>query len=204
MIHKAIALSLGLAIAFPLKAVANPFIDVSVPSKFRLVFEGTAGSQLIFKFRIFHTRMRTVNDCGLLIIPTKADTPLAGYPSPMTYGNKLLDWETLPVNTLPTCKGGTLSEPRNNNFRTADGKSVVVGQTPGTVIETSFPLWRTRKTTFNPCGFRVVTITKFLQWGADSIGVQFGETQTSIANLNLKTAPVCARFGNSYIKYLPL
>lgn len=166
-----------------------------------LTFEGTANAP--FSAAIWGERQRSliVNPCGIAIVPTA--------PNDIQFvqivGGATVIYSTLPTQTLVTCSGGVLSEPRPANFKLADGKTVLVGQTPGTSIAVQFLAKSNRTGTFNACGLKNLTIKNWEANGADSIPVDFGGQTQALGDMTrVEYPPICRKVGGNSVKYIKL
>lgn len=188
------------AIAFPQVAIANPFV-YSSEGKVSIIFEGTAASAFSANIWTIANKTQVANACGLVVVPT---LPYSNQSLFVAATNQSVDYAALPVQTIPSCSNGTLSEPRTANFKTSDGKTVLVGQTAGSSVVSQYWIRGKRSGTFNNCGFKVSTIKNYDQVGADSIGIEFSGQSQTVANLNGKELPICRKVGNSFVKYTKL
>lgn len=60
---------------------------------------------------------------------------------------------SLPTQLLPTCTSGTFAESRSANFKTPDGKVILVGNTAGTSATLDIPKATVKTVKINACGF---------------------------------------------------
>lgn len=165
-----------------------------------VVFEGTAAAPFAANLWTLTTATKVANPCGLVIFST-LDNPSQQLFIPAT--NQSINYSALPIQTLPTCSTGNLSEPRTSNFKTPDGKTVLVGQTGS--VTAQYLLRRKRSGSFNACGFKTSTIKNYAAAGADSIQIDFNNQSQSIGDLNpIDSLPICRKVGNSYVKYTRL
>lgn len=186
-------------IAFPQSAIGQTVSYKGADAI--LTFEGTASAPFSAAIWGQKERATTVNACGLAIIPT-AENPAQFL---QIVGGGEVFYNILPVQTLPACLGGVLSEPRTANFKLADGKTVLVGQTPGTSIRTQFLAKSNRSGTFNACGLRSLTIKNWEANGADSIPVDFGGQTQSLGDMaRAQYPPICRKVGGNSVKYIRL
>lgn len=187
----------GIAIAFPQTAIAQSLV-VGFPesTSVTLVFEGTPNSPFNANIWTLSAANKLANPCGLVIVST-----LENPKQFVTVGSQTFKHLNLPVQTLPVCSGGVLSEPRTANFKTPDGKTVLVNQS-GTV-EIRYLLRRKRGGTFNACGLKTSVIKLYDLVGADSIQVDFqGEIQ-SVGDLEqVAQVPLCRKVGSNFVRYV--
>lgn len=96
------------------------------------------------------------NFCGLVTVSKpNSTTPL---PATVTVGGETINVSSLAELSLPSCKDNTLSEARPDNFRTPDGRVVVVGKTVGIGYPVIYPgVPASRSLRANACGFAKIT-----------------------------------------------
>ena len=96
------------------------------------------------------TRNVKANACGLIVLQGTATNPL---PATFSVADAPIAPATLPQQLLPKCAAtGQLKEARTANFKTPDGKIVIVSPPKATaVMKWQVNLTRTIKT--NACGF---------------------------------------------------
>lgn len=196
--RKTIAAFLGIAaIAFPQTAIAQSLVvGFPEPTSITLVFEGAPNSPFNAELWTLSAANRLANPCGLVIVPT-----LENPKQFVSVGTQIFKHSNLPVQTLPVCSGGVLSEPRTANFKTSDGKTVLVNQA-GTV-EVRYLLKRKRGGTFNACGFKTSVIKLYDAVGADSIQVDFGTETQSVGDLEqIAQVPICRKVGSNFVRYV--
>lgn len=183
------------AIALPKSAIAQ---SVFVKGLDRiLVFEGTASSPFEAFIWTGRTRAFTANPCGLVIVPTSE------HPSQRVFAGSNVGYSSLPIQTLVTCSTGILSEPRPANFKTPDGRTVLVARTGS--IEVQYMVRSRRGGTFNACGFKTAIIKNADAVGADSIPVDFGGNSQDLGDiLRVDSLPICKKVGNTFVKYVKL
>ncbi len=100
------------------------------------------------------TRNVKANACGLIVLHGTATNPL---PATFSVADAPIDPATLPQQLLPKCAAtGQLKEARTANFKTPDGKIVIVSPPKATaVMKWQVSLTRSIKT--NACGFGKLT-----------------------------------------------
>lgn len=161
-----------------------------------LLFEGTALAPFEANIWLGGSATKVANPCGLTIFST-LDNPGQS----VSVAGSNIGYSNLPVQTIPVCSGGVLSEPRTANFRTAEGRTVLVGQTGS--VTAQYLVRRKRSGSFNACGFRTVNIKNAATLGADSIVVDFGGQSNGMGDLEqVASLPVCKKVGNDFIKYI--
>jgi hypothetical protein len=152
-----------------------------------------ANSPTEFIFSNVQTTRNTVsNACGGVILRGSTSQPL---PSQLTVGGGSITVGDLPVALLPTCVSGAWQIEPTGNFRTPDGRVVIVGQTPNTAIPVGFTGDRVRSATANSCGLvRLRSSNSFTVGGSFTVA---GSSFT-VADLQVKNAPLC-RSGITYL-----
>jgi hypothetical protein len=100
-----------------------------------LANQGTAevSANLLGQVKI---RTAVANGCGLATFADSLTTPNSG----------VAGFAALAVQTIPTCTGSTLAEPRTADFKTSDGKIVKVG-TVGSSQTITVPVTKLKKGT---------------------------------------------------------
>lgn len=192
---KTIAALLGIAaIAFSQGAIGQ---TVTIKPPDRVVnFEGAANSPFTATFWSLRSRTIAANACGVVVVPTLDHSMQV-----ISLNGNFLDYQSLPVQTLPSCSGGILKEPRTANFKLADGKTVLVNQTGS--VNVQFLSKTTRTGTFNACGLKSMSIKNAENIGADSIQIDFGGQTQSVGDLpGSEYPPICRKVGNNSVKYV--
>jgi hypothetical protein len=110
-----------------------------------------------------------------------------------------IDTSTLPTQLLPPCgSNGAFSEARTQNFKTSDGKVVVVGKVANSFYGIETPENAVRKSRANACGFvRLAPNAKFTHVGSQQVAIN-GDSTESISSITQKDAPLC-RNGVMYV-----
>ena len=92
------------------------------------------------------------NYCGLVIVSKPSSTtPL---PATVSVGGDSITVSSLTEMSLPTCKDNALSEARPDNFKTPDGRVVIVGKTVGIGYAVIYPgVPASKSLRANACGF---------------------------------------------------
>lgn len=117
-----------------------------------IIFSSTPGSRLQVNLgSINRANARLADACGFVRISSSTGdfTGLKVDGVPINASN-------LPINTNPSCTGGVPSEPRTENYKTANNQVVVVGKTPNTAVTIELPAPQTQNVTINACGFGVL------------------------------------------------
>lgn len=162
-----------------------------------VLFEGTASAPFQAEIWLMTSATKVANPCGLAIFSTLNAPNQFLIPT----GGAYTDYASLPVQTIPVCSAGVLTEPRTANFKTAEGRTVLVGQT-GSITAQYLGL-RKRSSTFNACGFKTVSIKNSLTLGGDSIAINFAGQTNSMGDLtSITSLPICKKVGSSFIKYV--
>ena len=184
------------AIALPQNAIAQTaFINGGNQT---IIFEGAPNSSFAAEIWTMKTAAVTANACGLATVRTLA------HPNQFVLlGGNYIDYSSLPTQTIPACTGTTLAEPRSSNFKLADGRTVLVGQSGSVSVQF---LGRSARTgTFNGCGFKSITLKNTDTIGGDSIPITFnGQTQSLGDLTQILSLPICKKVGNSSVKYIKL
>lgn len=161
-----------------------------------ILFEGAALAPFQAETWLQTSATKVANPCGLVIFST-----LENARQFVRVGSQTINYQSLPIQTIPVCTAGVLSEPRPSNFRTVEGRTVLVQQT-GSVVSQYLGL-RKRAGTFNACGFRVISIKNAINLGADSIIVNFAGQSTGMGDLNqAQSLPICKKVGSNFVKYI--
>lgn len=191
---------LGVAI-FSQAAIANGYVLSSSGSK-SFVFTGLTPNQS-HSVRIAgwpRDRNFSPNACGLTIIKPSSGAVILQLAFP---ASSLINVSSLPTQSLPTCSGGQLSEPRTANFKTPEGSVVLLNQSGSVrVIEDV-----TKSIKSNACGNGKLNPPKstFNGWWFEGTSFQIGN-QTVYADDLLSTLEnsICRKVGGNFIKYVPL
>src|ERR687885_1327602 len=77
-------------------------------------------------------------------------------PATVQVDTKTLTIANLPTQSLPSCKNGQFTEARTADFKTSEGKVVVVGFTPSQSVAVGIPTPTTRRVSINACGFGTI------------------------------------------------
>jgi hypothetical protein len=157
------------------------------------VFSGTAGSTLsINAGQTEKITSKIVDSCGTIRVTANADGTFTG----LKIDNVTINTATLPIQTLPSCVGGTLSEARTANFKTPTNQVVIVGKTAGLSVAISNPAINTKNVKINACGFGILK--------SPPMNFAIGETQYTTANLpDATSAPYLKTINGSPACYTP-
>lgn len=128
---------------------------------------------------------RLAGSCG----EVRINPPSGGTFDFVKASGETIDPATLPTQLLPTCSGGSFSESRAENFKTPEGRIILVGYTPGQAVAIATPRAVTRRATVNGCGFaRVRSSSSFTL--PDKFN--YMGTEYTVASLpDAGTPPVC-------------
>ncbi|NJO85296.1 MAG: hypothetical protein HC818_00025 [Synechococcaceae cyanobacterium RM1_1_27] len=138
------------------------------------------------------TRNVVANSCGGVIIRGNQTTPL---PTQIEVGGTDIDVPGLPLAVLPGCVAGAWNVPPTGNFKTPDGRVVIIGQTPNTAIPVTYEGDRVRSATANACGFiRIRSSNTFTVAGSFVVG-----GQTFVVNDIAQALPPLCRQGVTYL-----
>ncbi len=123
--------------------------------------------------------------CGEVKI-TLPKTP----PATIQVGTRTLTIANLPTQNLPGCNNGQFAEARTADFKTPQGKIVVVGFTPNQSVAVGIPTPTTRRVSINTCGFGTLR-------GASGM-ITVNSRDYTVSQLpDAGAAPVC-RKGSAY------
>lgn len=189
--------------AFSQAAIANGHIVSSTGIK-SFIFTGLTPNQT-HSVKIMgwpRDRNLTPNACGLTIVKPSSSGGVIlqlAFPS-----SSSISVASLPLQSLPVCSSGQLSEPRTANFKTPEGSVVLVGQSAGSVrlIEDI-----TKSVKSNACGNARLSQPKSTFNG----GWWFEGTTFQIAGQELQAEDllaivemsICRKVGGQFIKYGP-
>jgi hypothetical protein len=111
-------------------------------------------------------------------------------PTTLQVDTKTLTIANLPTQSLPSCKKGQFAEARTADFKTPEGKVVVVGFTPKQSVSVGIPTTTIRHVSINACGFGTI---KNASGSITVNGQDYNVSQLPDAG----AAPVC-RKGTAY------
>jgi hypothetical protein len=126
--------------------------------------------------------------CGAVSINPPTGGALTGT---ITVGSTPIDTATLATETLPSCVNGAFAEARASNFKTPDGKVVVVNLTPGQAYLAQFNAPRTRRVTLNGCGIGRLRGTTSTPLDASTTFEVDGTSYTVSTLTDATSAPLC-------------
>lgn len=151
-------LSFALAIAsLPIIAIAETGRIVKDSKGAVTVYGLAPNSSATIGLGSIPKRQIRANSCGLVVIK-----PSTLYPAgTVQVDGVAVDPATLPVNTLPTCKNGSLLEPRPAAFKTSKNAIALTGKSPSQAYVVSYPnLTATQNRKANTCGLlRLTSVT---------------------------------------------
>ena len=148
-------LSLALAIAtLPITTIAETGRIIKDPKGAVTVYGLAPNSTTTIGLGSIPKRRIIANSCGLLVIK-----PSTLYPSgTVQIDGNTVDPTALPLNTLPTCKNGSLLEPRPAAFKTSKNAIALTGKSPSQAYIVSYPnLAATQNRKANTCGLLYLT-----------------------------------------------
>jgi hypothetical protein len=203
--------SLASVIAAPLSASAIPFNSNSVykvidsrTGQTEVYFSATAGTRIeVDMGESDRAAARLAGSCGEVRINAPSDGSNYSY---IKAEGTSIDPNTLETKLLPSCSNGQFTEARPNNFKTPQGRIILVGFTPGQAVAVATPRAVVRRATVNGCGFaRVRSSSSF------TLPAKFTYEGSEITVANLPDAgspPVCRstrdNAGNrTYTGYVP-
>ncbi|MBD2019259.1 hypothetical protein H6F43_03560 [Leptolyngbya sp. FACHB-36] len=135
------------------------------------------------------------NYCGLVVVSKpNTSTPI---PGSIVVGGETIDTTTLPMQSLPACVDNALKEARATNFKTSDGRVVLVAKTAGInydVIYTGVPSVKQYRASV--CGF--VRISNSLTNPAPA-SFTYASTPYTTADLPTQTPGRCI----NGVKFIP-
>jgi len=157
-------------------------------------FHGTASSSISADIGyVSKIGSKLVGSCGEIVLSgsTVGTTPT------IKVGSTTVTLSSLSTQLLPTCTGSSFAETRSANFKTPDGKVVLVGNTAGTSVTLDIPKATVKTIKINECGFGYFK-------GTDSAPLptsfKIGSTNYTVSSLpNAGSAPKCS----SGIGYVP-
>jgi hypothetical protein len=185
--------SLTALIALP--AFANPFKDSDGAIHIQNL---TPGTSIPLESGEYSRRI-TPNFCGLLIV----SNPPGGVAMPpsVNVGGTSVTIASLPTQTLPRCVDNVLAEARPADFKTADGRVVLVGRTPGVGVEVTYPgVPAIRNFRANGCGYIRVSNTPTAPAPAT---FSYGGTSYTTASLPTQIPSRCITINNTPVKFVP-
>ncbi len=163
-------------------------------------FDGTAGNHIAVDLgNVTKTLSKVAGACGEVKISVpKGNSSFTG----LKVNGTAIDYSALPVNTLPTCKNGALSQARTANFKTAKGQVIIVGKTPNASVSVILPSDQKKNITINSCGIGVLRGIK-----GNTLPAAFSANGTNYTLASLPDAghgPVCKKATDgTYSAYTP-
>ena len=156
-------------------------------------FHGTPSSSISADIGyVSKVSSKLAGSCGEIVLSgsTVGTTPT------LKINSTTVNVSSLSTQLLPACTNGTFAESRSSNFKTPDGKIVIVGNTPGSSATLDIPKATIKTIKINECGYGYLK-------GSDSTplptGFKVGSTTYSVAGLpDAMNAPKCTS-GVSYV-----
>jgi hypothetical protein len=167
-----------LAMMVPGAAQALPAVFRGIDNSIWIQASGSTPVEILYT-GVTATRKITATTCGTAKFNPSATNPT---PSEFTFGGTTIQTNSLTVMTMPSCSNGVLAEARPNNFRTAEGAIVLVGNTPAQPVEIQYPRSRARSAAPNLCGYSRFSSTQSSPHG-NSTEFTHGVDQRSFSNL---------------------
>jgi hypothetical protein len=159
-----------------------------------IYFHGTPDSSISADIGyVSKVSSKLAGSCGEIVLSgsTVGTTPT------LKVNSTTVTLDSLPTQLLPTCASGSFAETRSSNFKTPDGKVVLVGNTPGSSAVIDIPKSTVKTIKINTCGFGSFK-------GSDSAplptGFKVGSKTYSVSALpDAMAAPKCS----SGVGYIP-
>ena len=144
----AIASNIGSAAAIQY-GTANVY-RVGSGSSATVFFHGTADSSISADIGyVSKISSKLAGSCGEIVLSGST----VGTTSALKINSTTVTLSSLPTQLLPTCTGSSFAEARTANFKTPDGKVVLVGNTAGTSATLDIPKATVKTVKINACGF---------------------------------------------------
>ncbi|MCC5668425.1 hypothetical protein LC653_32380 [Nostoc sp. CHAB 5784] len=159
-----------------------------------IYFHGTASSSISADIGyVSKVSSKLAGACGEIVLSSST----VGTSPTLKVNSTTVTIASLPTQLLPTCTSGSFAEARSANFKTPDGKVVLVGNTAGTSATLDVPKATVKTVKINACGFGSFK-------GSDSAPLpttfKVGSTTYTVASLpNAMDAPKCT----SGVGYVP-
>lgn len=157
-------------------------------------FHGTASSSISADIGyVSKVSSKLAGACGEIVLSGST----VGTSPTLKVNSTTVTVSSLPTQLLPTCTSGSFAESRSANFKTPDGKIVLIGNTAGSSATLDIPKATVKTIKINECGFGYFK-------GSDSAPLptafKVGSTTYSVAGLpDAMAAPKCS----SGIGYVP-
>ncbi|MEH2385671.1 MAG: hypothetical protein V7K14_07745 [Nostoc sp.] len=144
------AIASNMAPAAALKYGTADVYRVGSGSDAVIYFHGTASSTISTDIGyVSKVSSKLAGSCGEIVLSgsTVGTTPT------LKVNSTTVTVASLPTRLLPTCTGSSFAESRAANFKTPDGKVVLVGNTAGTSATLDIPKATVKTVKINECGF---------------------------------------------------
>lgn len=200
--------SLASAVIAPLSASAvqynsNTIYKVQGTNGPEIYVSAAPGTRAEFDMgQVDRPAARLAGNCG----EVRINPPRGGTFEFVKAAGQTIDPSTLPTQLLPSCRSGSFSEPRTENFKTPEGRIILVGYTPGQAVAIATPRAVTRRATVNGCGFARIRSSSTFTLPAS---FSYMGTEYTVASLpDAGKPPVCrSTTGNGgarvYTGYIP-
>lgn len=186
----------AIASALPASAIQYGTADVyrvGSGSSAVIYFHGTASSSISADIGyVSKVSSKLVGSCGEIVLSgsTVGTTPT------LKVNSSTVTIASLPTQLLPTCTSGSFAESRSANFKTPDGKVILVGNTAGSSATLDIPKATVKTIKINECGFGYFK-------GTDSAPLpttfKVGSTNYTVSSLpDAMAAPKCSS-GMGYV-----
>ncbi|OUL23969.1 hypothetical protein BV378_20265 [Nostoc sp. RF31YmG] len=182
---------------FPAAAIkygTNDVYRVGSGSSAVIYFDGTPSSSISADIGyVSRLSSKLAGACGEIVLSNSS----IGTTSTIKVGSLPVTLSSLSTQLLPSCTNGSFAEARSSNFKTPDGKVVIVGNTPGSSVTLDIPKATVKTIKINECGFGYLK-------GSDSTPLpstfKIGSTTYTVSSLpDAGMAPKCS----SGVGYVP-
>jgi hypothetical protein len=148
------------------------------------------------------TRKIRAGYCGQITLGPSTSVPNIG--DSVTIGGTVINLAslTVPAN-VPKCVGNAFDPPAAANFKTADGKYVLKGYTPGASYDVKFDdVPASANATVNGCSFATIRHTTKRPLPAQ---IKINGTAHTVASLPTANPPICRRNSETGVstRYVP-
>ena len=157
-------------------------------------FHGTPSTSVIANIGyVSKFSSKLAGKCGEIVLSSSS----VGTTPTVKVGSTTVTIASLPTQLLPTCTSGSFAESRTANFKTPDGKVVLVGNTASSSATIDIPKAINKTVKINACGFGTLKGTDSAPL---STSFKVGSTNYTVATLpDAGAAPKCT----SGVAYVP-